>query len=203
VVDVLVPVSGAVFGGGGMSHTERSYVRGGVLCRHFSPDEDRAITSLRLRGLTLGQLARKMQRSKSSVQMRLRLLAEKAGIKVILGCDPGASGALALFGDNGELVEVVDMPVIVTTVGGRKRTRVSAPLLSNIVSKWKANAQTLRAVVEFTNARSGGAPSSSFAFGFSTGARGFGRVRRSDDHDNADGMETADAVACWGGQGGV
>lgn len=43
----------------------------------FSSDEDQAMTALRIEGRSLGEIARKLARAKSSVQMRLVSLAKQ------------------------------------------------------------------------------------------------------------------------------
>lgn len=78
--------------------------------------------------------------------------------RVILGVDPGASGAIAfLFADHPERVSVEDMPVV---NGG-----VSGALLA---SRLKQMAPT-EAIVEAVGARPGQGVSSMFKFGHATG----------------------------------
>lgn len=80
----------------------------------------------------------------------------------IIGVDIGAQGALALLED-GDLLEVADMPVL--RDGPKSRPAVNAPLLAEIVWRWRAQA----AFVEFVGARPGEGPSGAFAFGRSRG----------------------------------
>ena len=80
---------------------------------------------------------------------------------MILGCDPGATGALARLTDGGDLLAVADVPIV--EVRGRKR--VSAPVLAAILREWAPRL----AVIERTGAMPGQGVSSSYAFGYSAG----------------------------------
>ncbi len=80
---------------------------------------------------------------------------------MILGLDPGASGALALLSDTGALLEIADTPNV--KVNGK--TRISAPLLAKLIRAWSPT----RAVVELVGAMPGQGVSSTFAFGYSAG----------------------------------
>ena len=75
---------------------------------------------------------------------------------LILGCDPGASGALALL-DGLDLVGVEDMPVM--------DTHVDAAALGAIISRWSPDA----AMVELVGAMPRQGLSSTFKFGVSFG----------------------------------
>jgi crossover junction endodeoxyribonuclease RuvC len=77
----------------------------------------------------------------------------------VLGVDIGNHGALALVSPAGELVEVVDMPILAD--GPARRPAVNAALVSEIISRWKP----ARAFVEYVSARPGEAASGAFAFG--------------------------------------
>lgn len=57
---------------------------------------------------------------------------------LIVGVDPGATGALALLRANGskKTIEVVDMPVGKITVGKSTRNRISPELLGDVVADW-------------------------------------------------------------------
>ena len=81
----------------------------------------------------------------------------------IIGIDIGATGALALLSSGGELLEVADMPILRDGAAGRPN--VNAPLLSAIVSRWKA----ATAYVEFVGARPKEGPTGAFSFGRSRG----------------------------------
>jgi crossover junction endodeoxyribonuclease RuvC len=81
----------------------------------------------------------------------------------IIGIDIGAKGALALLSPTGELLDVADMPIL--RDGPARRPNINAPLLSAIVSRWKAGT----AYVEFVGARPKEGPTGAFAFGRSRG----------------------------------
>ena len=55
---------------------------------------------------------------------------------MIVGIDIGAQGELALLSDEGQLVEVADMPIL--RGGPAKRASVNAPLLADILARWRA-----------------------------------------------------------------
>ena len=81
----------------------------------------------------------------------------------VLGIDIGSQGAVALLTPAGDLLEVVDMPIL--RDGPKGRPNVSAALLADIVLR--AHATT--AFVEFVGARPGEGPTGAFAFGRSRG----------------------------------
>jgi len=81
----------------------------------------------------------------------------------VLGIDIGSQGAVALLTSAGDLVEVVDMPIL--RDGPKGRPNVSAALLADIVVNMKA----ATAYLEFVGARPGGGAVGAFAFGRSRG----------------------------------
>ncbi len=86
-----------------------------------------------------------------------------------IGIDPGLSGAIAFLKDDGELISVVDMPVM---AGTGKRQQVNAAELVRILNpfpdvKWAPNSQI--AYVERVSAMPGQGVSSMFSFGTSYG----------------------------------
>ena len=81
---------------------------------------------------------------------------------LMVGIDPGLTGAVALLRD-GELVEVVDMPVV--TPKGRK-PRVDVGVLAALLRAWEPE----RAVVERVGPAPGAGVSSMFRFGYGAGA---------------------------------
>jgi crossover junction endodeoxyribonuclease RuvC len=83
---------------------------------------------------------------------------------VLLGIDPGASGAVACF-DGGQLVRVVDMP---TVTDGKGKRRVDAAACGALVRDLGADAVEL-AVIERVGAMPGQGVSSMFAFGVAYG----------------------------------
>jgi crossover junction endodeoxyribonuclease RuvC len=78
---------------------------------------------------------------------------------MILGVDIGLAGAIAMLEENGELLEVHDMPCLVD--GPRRRPSINAPLLAGII----ARADAAQACVEFVSARPTDGPAGAFAFG--------------------------------------
>lgn len=80
---------------------------------------------------------------------------------MILGCDPGATGALARLTDGGDLLAVADVPIV--EVRGRKR--VSAPGLAALLREWAPRL----AVIEQVGTRPGEGAVGAFAFGYSAG----------------------------------
>jgi crossover junction endodeoxyribonuclease RuvC len=81
----------------------------------------------------------------------------------VLGVDIGATGALALLEDNGQLVEVWDMPTL--NDGPKNRRTVNAPLLAEIIYKSHAT----RAFVERVGPRPMEGAVGAFAFGDAKG----------------------------------
>ena len=81
----------------------------------------------------------------------------------IIGIDIGSQGAIALLTPAGDLLEVVDMPIL--RDGPKGRPNVSAALLADIVVNMKA----ATAYVEFVAARPGEGAVGAFAFGRSRG----------------------------------
>ena len=81
----------------------------------------------------------------------------------IVGIDIGASGALALLTEAGELINVADMPIL--RDGPKNRPTVNGPLLADIVTRWRP----ARAFIEYVGARPGEGAVGAFAFGRSRG----------------------------------
>ena len=86
----------------------------------------------------------------------------------ILGADPGASGALALFVQNmdGGTLFVVDTP----THEIRGKRRLDLYSLSRQIRQWDMDQGITHAVIENVGAMPGQSPNGMFAFGFSAGA---------------------------------
>ena len=55
----------------------------------------------------------------------------------VIGVDPGVTGALALFGDDGALIDAVDMPSTSVRVGKTQRNRINGPALAALLREWK------------------------------------------------------------------
>jgi len=83
---------------------------------------------------------------------------------LILGIDVGISGGIALL-DGGRLVEVHDMPTVSKVVNGKKKRRIDARALCEIVANQDINS----AFVEIVNAMPNQGVSSMFAFGQASG----------------------------------
>ena len=83
---------------------------------------------------------------------------------MILGIDVGISGAVALL-DGGKLVSVHDMPTVSVTVGGKKKRRIDARALYELLQFEKLQ----HAFIEIVNARPNQGVSSMFAFGQASG----------------------------------
>jgi len=78
---------------------------------------------------------------------------------LVLGIDPGVSGAVALLTAEGALIDVVDMPTLSDGTGGKRS--INAPLLAARVRAWGAGL----AFVEFVGARPGEGAVGAFSFG--------------------------------------
>ena len=84
---------------------------------------------------------------------------------IILGIDPGLSGALAFLDTSDNTVDVVDMPTVEVKRNNKLKREVSAQLVAAIVIKRHAEA----AFLERVNAMPGQGVTSVFSFGRSTG----------------------------------
>ena len=84
---------------------------------------------------------------------------------ILLGIDPGLSGALALYDTSEQTVEVIDMPVLELVRNGKKKGEVSAQALANLLAGRGIKA----AFLERVNAMPGQGVTSVFSFGRSTG----------------------------------
>ncbi len=82
---------------------------------------------------------------------------------MILGIDPGVSGAIAILSDAGELMAIEDMPALPD--GAKGRQAVNAPLLAAIVRASNAS----RAYCELVGPRPGDGAVGAFGFGRSRG----------------------------------
>lgn len=84
---------------------------------------------------------------------------------IIIGIDPGLSGAIAFYDTVEQAVEIVDMPVLELVRNGKKKREVSAQSLANHLAGRKVYA----AFMERVNAMTGQGVTSVFSFGRSTG----------------------------------
>lgn len=84
---------------------------------------------------------------------------------IILGIDPGVSGAFAFFDINNGNLTVVDMPFGIVERNGKTKKEVSPHLLYDII----ASREIAFSVIERVGAQPGQAASSMFQFGRSVG----------------------------------
>lgn len=84
---------------------------------------------------------------------------------MILGIDPGLSGAIAFYDTSNESVVVIDMPTVEVTRNGKNKREVSPALIADAV----AGKGIVQAFVERVSAMPGQGVSSMFSFGRSVG----------------------------------
>lgn len=84
---------------------------------------------------------------------------------MILGIDPGLSGALAFLKDDLSLAMVYDMPIMAK---GKKGNQVNSAELAKIIADW-ADKCPITAYLELVSAMPGQGVSSMFGFGVSYG----------------------------------
>jgi crossover junction endodeoxyribonuclease RuvC len=82
---------------------------------------------------------------------------------MIIGIDPGTGGSIAFHENNGDLLDVIDMPVLADGVKGR--LSINAPLLASIIFKSQAE----RAFCELVGPRPTDGSVAAFGFGRSRG----------------------------------
>ena len=88
---------------------------------------------------------------------------------LVLGVDPGVSGAMAVYDlDRDAVTEVIDMPVHVVQRNGSKRATLDLYQLGVFISTLSSRLRV--AVVEDVHAMPKQGVSSTFSFGFSAGA---------------------------------
>jgi crossover junction endodeoxyribonuclease RuvC len=87
---------------------------------------------------------------------------------IILGIDPGASGALAFYDTEAQYLWVYDMPVNEIVRNGKKKREVSAAGIADIVRN-RTDQLEARAFFERVGAMPGQGVTSMFAFGRSAG----------------------------------
>lgn len=84
---------------------------------------------------------------------------------IIIGIDPGLSGAVAFYDTVTKDIEIHDMPTVEVTRNGKAKRELSAAMLSEILTSRKADG----AFLERVNAMAGQGVSSVFSFGRSSG----------------------------------
>lgn len=88
---------------------------------------------------------------------------------MIIGIDPGASGAIAAFNVETGHLSVMDMPVMEVMRGKTMKRELNAPLLAGIFSDLDANFKITAVYFEKVGAMPGQGVSSMFAFGRNVG----------------------------------
>lgn len=87
---------------------------------------------------------------------------------IIVGIDPGLSGAIAFFDPASGRLDVVDMPAVEVVRNGKKKREVSAQMLAAVMRAHHVDDRT-HVALERVNAMSGQGVSSVFSFGRSSG----------------------------------
>lgn len=87
---------------------------------------------------------------------------------IILGIDPGLTGALAFYDTTTKTIEVHDMPVVSVVRNGKNKNEVSPVLTSNIIAE-HGQGKIGAAYLERVNAMPGQGVTSVFSFGRSSG----------------------------------
>ena len=87
---------------------------------------------------------------------------------LIIGIDPGISGAICFF-ENGKIIDVVEMPTM--TEGKKNKKQVNGSQIYNEISKRinKVDVENIRVVIEQVSAMPGQGVTSMFNFGQSFG----------------------------------
>jgi len=89
-------------------------------------------------------------------------------VTLVLGCDPGLSGALALLDEEASLLELAYMPTLIVT---KSRRQIDASALVDTFEDWRAMRGEFRVVIEQASTR----PMQHAAAGLKTGI-GFGII---------------------------
>lgn len=87
---------------------------------------------------------------------------------MIIGIDPGATGALAVLGDDGALVNVSDMPTIGEQIGRTMRNRVNAFAVSSYLEQF-GRPRSAHVFLEKVNGMPRDGGGAAFVFGKSYG----------------------------------
>jgi len=86
---------------------------------------------------------------------------------IVLGIDPGASGALAFFDPDSGLLDIIDTPVVEVMRGNKAKREISPPMLAALIKARMPD----QVILERVGAMPGQGVSSMFQFG-----RGVGMV---------------------------
>ncbi len=85
---------------------------------------------------------------------------------IIIGIDPGVSGAISIL-ENKKVLDVFEMPTMID--GKKNKKQVNGSQVSNIIKEWKKDNKETIVVVEHVNAMPGQGVTSMFNFGQSFG----------------------------------
>jgi len=86
---------------------------------------------------------------------------------LIIGMDPGISGAICFF-ENGEVKEIIDIPIMAD--GKKNKRQINGAQVTNIIKEILNGGKEVVVVVEHVNAMPGQGVTSMFNFGQSFGA---------------------------------
>jgi len=91
---------------------------------------------------------------------------------MIIGIDPGVTGGIGVLSEQGEFMEVHDMPVVKVKVGKRTQRRVHVQALHGLLMNLASRGRRIQcpAFVEWVWPRSQEGAVSSFSFGRAVGA---------------------------------
>lgn len=89
-------------------------------------------------------------------------------MKLVLGVDPGLSGALCLYNPTNGDISIMDMPTHTVTTNGKKKRRLDLYSLGTMLD-YRRN-DIARAYIEAPTSRPGEGVTSAFTFGFCCGA---------------------------------
>ena len=85
---------------------------------------------------------------------------------IIIGIDPGVSGAICILTD-GKITEIYDMPTMID--GKKNKKQVNGAEITNIINKELVNEKDINVVIEHVTAMPGQGVTSMFNFGQSFG----------------------------------
>jgi hypothetical protein len=85
--------------------------------------------------------------------------------EIILACDPGITGAFSVF-ENGQLIEIIDMPIFEVKSGQTMKKRINAAEVAAFFKKYQ---HAKRLIIEQVGGMPGQSGSASFTFGYGAG----------------------------------
>ena len=85
---------------------------------------------------------------------------------IIIGIDPGVSGAICIL-NNGKITEIYEMPTMID--GKKNKKQVNGAEITNIINKELINEKEAKVVIEHVSAMPGQGVTSMFNFGQSFG----------------------------------